>query len=278
MIKQHQFIVYLALVLILTFAHATPTGQMGGLERNKTEVSSTEWPLVGDKITVTDRHQPRIDNSLTIEDGNDEDTIDDMDDASGPNVTVKTMAGDTTERTPDSPPGLSVKQQASQLLIYKVGTGLHVYGTAIVILMGILSNLLSLAVFLQPSGRAASPCVYLAALGVADTGALLIVLVEYVAIQRPLTTLECRLSSYLWLAFSFTSALVLVMVSIERMVVTRLPLKAMTWCTPSRARIVCVLCFLASFGYHGPVLCWLECIGKLVTGWTLAFSDWPMFI
>ena len=143
----------------------------------------------------------------------------------------------------------------SYLSMYTVGKLFYHYSIPTIIGIGIPTNLLSLAVFLRPSARKSPPCIYLATLAVADTlflGFSLILFVYEQFLQRVMSHWECAILNFLLLGNSLASNWVLMAMSVERMLVTRFPLQAKVWCTPRRARMTCILVWMAAFVWTAP--------------------------
>ena len=134
-----------------------------------------------------------------------------------------------------------------------MGEALNRYGIPTVIILGIPTNLLAFGVFLQPSARISSPFIYLATLAAVDSIYLGSNFGLYITSIAP-ALWDCKVLTYISIGSSASSNWVLMAMSVERMLVTRFPLQAKVWCTPRRARVVCVLGCVAAFFWAMPLL------------------------
>ena len=117
----------------------------------------------------------------------------------------------------------------------------------VIIAVGTTGNAISAAVMLRRRMRATSIYCYLLVLAVVDTVVLyvsafktwirLVVGVEWLHAS----TASCRTLMFLLLVALHLSAWLIVVVSADRFVAVWMPLKALTLCTPQRARILCVV-------------------------------------
>ena len=115
----------------------------------------------------------------------------------------------------------------------------------LIVLVGTTGNALSAAVMLRRRMRATSIYCYLLVLAVVDTTVLYVsafkTWLRFVSGVEWLhaSTLACRSLMFLLIVALHLSAWLIVVVSADRFVAVWMPLKAMTLCTPRRARLLC---------------------------------------
>ena len=123
-------------------------------------------------------------------------------------------------------------------------TALHRYGTPVIIVIGVSTNLLSLAVFVCTRLRSQSSSVYLAALAGSDSVFLLATLfswLSWVGVNVVHETYLCHAVIYLTYLSAYLSVAIVVAFTVERYIVVCHPLKRQQICTVQRARIVLLI-------------------------------------
>lgn len=127
------------------------------------------------------------------------------------------------------------------------------YYPPLIVFLGIVGNLLSLAVFRYTKLRQLSTSCYLTALSLSDTGCLLPYLatwLEIVGVSVYNRAVSCQLLTYLFYVCGFMSPWFVVAFTVERFVATCYPLRRAAICTVSRAQaIVLVLVLIAALSY-----------------------------
>ena len=114
-----------------------------------------------------------------------------------------------------------------------------------IVLVGTTGNLLSAAVMLRRRMRATSIYCYLSVLAVVDTVVLFVSAFKtWIRVISGVewlhaSTASCKTIMFLLLVALHLSAWLIVVVSADRFVAVWMPLKALTMCTPRRARLVC---------------------------------------
>ena len=130
---------------------------------------------------------------------------------------------------------------------------LNIYLQPIIIIIGLLGNATSFAVFVGGGLRHLSSSVYLAALAVSDSGFLISLLISwlnYVNIDLYHFNGWCQTFNYLTFVFSFLSVWFVVSFTVERYIAICYPLKRQEMCTSKRAIVVvCTLSVLAALMY-----------------------------
>ena len=160
---------------------------------------------------------------------------------------------------------INVTELASNHQLYAVGRAMQVYWMGVLIPVGVLGNLLSLVVLLQPQNRRISFCIYLATLAVCD---LLLMLVGGFAWgislsdegygndqhQPQASSTMCSLFLYCFHFLSQAGTLMVMAMSVDRYIALRYPMRATLYC--SKKRTVLVICSLLIFqtGYCLPHL------------------------
>ncbi|ELT91831.1 hypothetical protein CAPTEDRAFT_27300, partial [Capitella teleta] len=141
---------------------------------------------------------------------------------------------------------------------------LHMVWLPVVIMVGFAGNVLSLMVMMMPRNRNQSSYVYTRVLACTDCGMLLVaawyyfrtIQVVYISKQDMNTfdqpAVECKLTSWLFQAFSLSGALIIISMTIDRLIAVCLPLKALSVCTVSRAKKIAYSIPPAVFVYTLP--------------------------
>ena len=109
----------------------------------------------------------------------------------------------------------------------------------IIVPIGFVGNVLSFLVMTSKQNRGTSCCVLMGALAASDTLMLYDGAHYWVrtnGLFAGATLNECRFICYCYAAFSLNGTILLVMMTFDRFIVVRFPLKAKTLCTSSRAK------------------------------------------
>lgn len=104
-------------------------------------------------------------------------------------------------------------------------------------------NSISLAVMLQPQNRRISCCVYMAGLAITDNGSLIVMSAYWIitnAYPIKWTNGTCQAWVYFVFLTTASSAFILVVVTSDRCLAIKWPLKARVWCTHSWAKKVLI--------------------------------------
>lgn len=121
----------------------------------------------------------------------------------------------------------------------------HKFGTPTIIGIGCAGNILSVLVFFHTNLRKQSSSYYLAALGISDTGFLLLTFINWFSLydisQIYHQSVYCELFTYLSSVFSCMSVWFVVGFTVERFIAVQYPLKRPTLCSVSRAKFVLVV-------------------------------------
>ena len=143
---------------------------------------------------------------------------------------------------------MNVTELASNHQLYAVGRALQVYWMGVLIPVGVLGNLLSLVVLLQPHNRRISFCIYLATLAVCDLLLMLVAATAWVDSLRddkyakdagpkaPL--LQCAMFVYCFHYFSQAGTMMVMAMSVDRFIAICYPFHAPVYCRRRRTIII----------------------------------------
>lgn len=129
--------------------------------------------------------------------------------------------------------------KASTMLPFKIGQYLHEIYFPILVVLGLVGNVISFLVMVQPHNRSTSSCLYMACLAVSDSIFLLVGggYYWYVYItKRNFSELECILDAFIVQVVSFSGVLVILAMTFDRYLAIRYPLKAALLCSVRRAK------------------------------------------
>ncbi len=148
-----------------------------------------------------------------------------------------------------------VMTAAHLLWAYKVGECLQTYWIPIVLPIGLIGNILSIIVTLQRNNRKISCCVYMAGLAVSDTIVLCVFAYYWAAtdiLKRPIHLIECKILAWMFQTFTVYGVYVIVFMTLDRCLVVKWPLRAVTWCAPRRAKRTLAILLLVVLVYCVP--------------------------
>lgn len=155
--------------------------------------------------------------------------------------TSDTIISNTTTSTDDQHPILDYAEYIGDVLVF--------YYTPTIVFVGIIGNILSVLVFFRTKLKKLSSSYYLAALGISDTGFLILCFMNWLnfadlnLINRDVI---CQLYYFMQGVCSFLSVWYVVAFTVERFIAVLYPLKRQSMCTVRRA--VIVLCGLTVSG------------------------------
>ena len=151
-------------------------------------------------------------------------------------------------------------EAAYQTLPYKVGQVMYTYVVTSMCAVGVFTNLLAVVVFLKSSKSGNSVNVYLTILSVFDGILLLTSFVKITLTVSSLkdTSIGCKLFDYVTMLSGAGSNLLIAALTIERVLVTKYPLKALTWFSRKRARIISFAVFILVSACSSQVLYYVK--------------------
>ncbi|CAH1781550.1 unnamed protein product [Owenia fusiformis] len=138
-----------------------------------------------------------------------------------------------------------------EFLEYQLGVAMWKYMTLVVIIFGLTGNVLSFLVMKFTSMNKNASSIYLAALAIFDTGVLLVGLGRqwsrnmFAFDIRATHEWACKIHIFFTYMFIDLSAWMLVCVTIDRVILVYLPLKAKSICT--RKKTIIVICLVTLF-------------------------------
>ncbi|ELT89873.1 hypothetical protein CAPTEDRAFT_27304, partial [Capitella teleta] len=147
---------------------------------------------------------------------------------------------------------------------FKIGLKIHRYWMPVIILLGWIGNILSLAVFSRPKNRKISCCLYMCGLAVTDSCVILASTYYYLRTtyeefvqggdltQIQPSTLECRITAWLHNFGLLSSVLIIMTMTVDRFIGVRFPLLASRLCTVKRARIFLAILPFCAGAYTFP--------------------------
>ncbi|CAH1799707.1 unnamed protein product [Owenia fusiformis] len=148
---------------------------------------------------------------------------------------------------------------------YHIGVALWKYMTLVVIILGLIGNILSFLVMKFTSMNKAASSIYLAALAIFDTGVLLVGLGRqwsrnmFTYDIRAAHEWACKIHVFFTYMFIDLSAWMLVCVTIDRVILVYLPLRAKSICTKRKTMtVICLITFfIVGVNFH-----WFFTVGQ----------------
>lgn len=144
---------------------------------------------------------------------------------------------------------LILMDQQSNMVI-EISQWLFKYYTPVIAITGTIGNILSVLVFFRTKLKKLSSSYYLTALGISDTGYLVIAFINWLIvlnINLYNRNYLCQLFTFLVGLWSALSVWFVVAFTVERFIAVLYPLKRQTMCTVRRAKSV--LFFLVIYGF-----------------------------
>lgn len=143
-------------------------------------------------------------------------------------------------------------------LVLNVIIAITDYYLLMMIVVGLIGNSLSVAVFMGKKLRCLPASHYLTALAIADIVSLLSLIIEHKVVKSFGTEFEahffCKSSQYIFYIANFLSVWYVVCYTTERLIVVCFPLKKLKLCTVTRARITVLTVFFLSTLSSGPII------------------------
>ncbi|XP_074650326.1 cysteinyl leukotriene receptor 1-like [Tubulanus polymorphus] len=124
--------------------------------------------------------------------------------------------------------------------VYVTVTGLEYYAPPVIVIVGLFGNILTFLAMVKGSNRKKSTCFYMASLAIADSFVLFLYLMLWMLTYFTANLFNewvCKIRKYLIMVGFRVSSWIIVVMSVERALVTVYPLKACRWCTLKTAMI-----------------------------------------
>ncbi len=171
---------------------------------------------------------------------------------------------------------------AESYAIYKAAEGMHTYLTPIIVILGWIGNGLTIAVMIQPNKRYLPTSIYLTCLAFSDCVILFQAILSWwvytVNDRKGNIAIICTVCTYLVYMFTFYGTSLILLVTMERMIAIRFPLKAMYFCNPRKTKIICCVVLIVGIVINMPHIFMssivnVNCISFSVGGvWAEVFS------
>ena len=163
-----------------------------------------------------------------------------------------------------APPELLIMAMASQLEEFKTGGMIHFYWPFVIIPLGLVGNILSFLVMIQPDNRQHSTCNFMAALALSDSVNLLLLVMYWAVVLVPsdsipieINRISCKTTTTIANYSSVLGTFLVIAMTVDRFIAVVFPLKAARWCSGSRARKVIAIGAVAILLYNIPVI-WMS--------------------
>ena len=140
--------------------------------------------------------------------------------------------------------------KASTYLQFKIGVAIYDYYFPSIVSVGIIGNILSFLVMVQPHNRHISTCVYMACLSVSDT--ILIMYQGYSVWMlpafklHPFVPIQCKWNIFTGFGIGMIGSLIIVAMTFDKIFAIRFPHKSASFNTPRRANIVVIVIVIVS--------------------------------
>jgi hypothetical protein len=142
--------------------------------------------------------------------------------------------------------------EGSNDFLLSASSVMEVYLQPLIVLLGVVGNVLSFLILSLPNYKKQSTCIYMKGMAISDSMYLMFYVLQRTVISiknkeiRTLDNFRWLCNQYLFWSYyaGITSALILQTMSMERLFALLFPLKAKTWCSARKARIVVVSLFV----------------------------------
>ena len=165
--------------------------------------------------------------------------------------TTYTYTGELTTASPE----LSIRELVRSYPLHRAGFLIQYWYLPFIIPTGLVGNILSLIVMLQPHNRKISVCVYLAFLAVTDSIMLFLGsqywLFSILATGTPRPGV-CKIFTWIFQFVSLAGICLIIAMTTDRVVAICLPHRSRYLCTPLKATVVSIILLLVSPVYSLP--------------------------
>ncbi len=143
---------------------------------------------------------------------------------------------------------------AKTYLAYKIGLAINNYWFLVIVPFGFIGNILSFIVMSRKSNRQISCSVYIMSLALSDTVVILVGGYYWTVtfLFSGFGYWDCVVMTYLLFVGSTNGMLVILAMTFDRMLAIRFPLKAVSVCTRTRAKIISVTVAVIAFAVNVP--------------------------
>ena len=177
-------------------------------------------------------------------------------------------------------------EEVQTFMTYKIASYINLYWFPILVPIGLIGNMLSFLVMIQPNNRKMSTCIYMAAISLNDNLMMFLTLHEWLLSGAKLEEWKvwrCKVAAYL-INFSLQSSTYQVLaMTFDKYVAIKWPHRAATYSTPKRAKIILTSALLFALIYNSPHLYASSLVGGLclayVVGGTITrVFSWTTFL
>ncbi len=151
------------------------------------------------------------------------------------------------------------------MLPFQLGGAIHFYALIIFFPVGFITNILSLLVMTLKQNRQLSTCVYMSFIAVNDNIVLIVAADAWYRRQidpNQITVWICKSKTYILHLFGTFGAYEIVLMTLDKVIAIKFPLKAKFLCTAKRAKILSVSNFLLFSIFHLPNLSFSNLVGN----------------
>ena len=147
-------------------------------------------------------------------------------------------------------------RKASTYPQFKICVAINDYYFPSIVSVGIIGNILSFLVMVQPHNRHISTCVYMASLSVSDT--ILIIYQGYSVWMlpafklHPFVSIQCKWNIFTGFGIGMIGSLIIVAMTFDKFFAIRFPHKSASFNTPRRAKIVVAIIVVVSVIFNLP--------------------------
>ena len=162
---------------------------------------------------------------------------------------------DSHGNSTDIPPQLLFLQEATSHWMFKAGSDIDKWWFLILVPIGLIGNSLSMAVMAMKHNRHLSTCTYMMAIGINDNILMLLFLYQWLLKNTNIQTLTdtiCKILGPFILIFVYNGTYQVVLMTFDKCFAMMLPHKAMSFCTPRRAKLMLGIVFVAVFIFVSP--------------------------
>ena len=157
-------------------------------------------------------------------------------------------------------------EQVKTYTIFKVSIFISIYWFPVLIPVGLIGNILSFIVMIQPNNRKMSTCIYMAAISINDNVMMGMCFHDYlvsVVQMHKWNSLECKISVFVCLFTLHNGTFQVLSMTLDKYIAIKWPHKAAVHSTPRRAKKITMGLYIFTFIYNIPPLFLSGMIGDL---------------
>ena len=146
-------------------------------------------------------------------------------------------------------------EQAQQYWMYEVATVIDEWWFLILVPIGFIGNFLSMVVMAMKHNRHLSTCTYMMAISINGNILMCIFLYQWLLKNtnvQQLTDVICRTVAPPMLIFVYNGTFQVILMTLDKCLAVRFPHKALSYCTPERAKILLLIAFFSMLAFNSP--------------------------